>query len=134
MIARRSIALAALLAAAATAAPALAHAHLESASIAEGAKIAMAPDKLTLKFEEPVSLAGAKLAKLHSGDVKLDFKPSKTPAATFAVPLPSLGAGSYTFTWRAMSDDGHVMSQTIHFTVTGMPGMDGSGHMTGHQS
>ena len=33
------------------------------------------------------------------------------------MPLPPLALGRYKISWRAVSDDGHLMSGEIHFTV-----------------
>jgi methionine-rich copper-binding protein CopC len=33
------------------------------------------------------------------------------------VPLPKLAAGDYVLTWRALSDDSHVTSGTVKFSV-----------------
>ena len=38
-------------------------------------------------------------------------------AQQVSVPLPQLTPGTYTVSWRAVSDDGHVMPGTLHFTL-----------------
>jgi methionine-rich copper-binding protein CopC len=127
MTPHRTIA-AALALAAAWAAPSLAHAEVEQATIEDGAELAAAPESFSVTFSEPIALAALTLATEEGADVPVDFAPSKEPAATFAVPLPALEPGGYALTWRALADDGHVMTETIHFTVAGAADAGHGGH------
>lgn len=121
-----SIALAAI-----SAAPALAHAEIESATLADGAVVSAAPAEFSVTFGEPVAVAGVGLKTSDGSDVALDFTPAADPVATFIVPLPALEPGGYALTVRALGDDGHVMTETLSFTVdphAGMPGMSHDAH------
>jgi methionine-rich copper-binding protein CopC len=110
-------------------APAFAHAHLEASTIADGAQVAAAPAEMALTFDEPVALAGVTLTAEGGAEIPIDFTPSREEAATHAMEMPSLEPGGYAFTWRALGDDGHVMTETIAFTVTGAEGADGGAPM-----
>lgn len=111
----------AALAAMALAAPGAAAAHtmVKSVSIAEGAKLKAAPPSVTVTMGHPVGVGGASLATAAGKDVPLQFKPTRAMTATFTVPLPKLAPDSYRLSWRTVSDDGHVMTGGVSFTVTG---------------
>jgi methionine-rich copper-binding protein CopC len=129
MNARRMLALTVSLAAAAAwGAPALAHAHLEGSTIADGAEIGMAPEEMSMTFSEPVAIAGVTLTKADGSEVPMNYMPSHEPSAMQSMHLPTLEPGAYSLNCRVLGDDGHVTTQTIGFTVTGMA--DG-GHMEG---
>jgi methionine-rich copper-binding protein CopC len=47
------------------------------------------------------------------------LKPLPTTAAQqISVPLPPLTPGTYSVMWRVVSDDGHMMAGTLHFTIS----------------
>lgn len=113
-------ALLALLALAALPAPALAHAHLKSATPASGATLTTAPRQLVLTFSEAPALAMSALRL---------FGPDSTPvalgvlthdagvhaiAASIAGPLV---AGRYTVQWQTAGDDGHVQRGSYQFVI-----------------
>ena len=94
-----------------------AHAHLVSSQPAEGALVAVPPAAVTLVFSESakvtalsIQTAGEKAAKKLSVAVAED-------SASHTIALPALAAGDYTLTWHALSDDGHVTSGTVKFSV-----------------
>jgi methionine-rich copper-binding protein CopC len=123
MTSHRAFAVAAAAVAAALAAawgaPALAHAELEQTTIADDGEIAAAPESFSMTFSEPVALAGVTLALEGGAEIPVDFTASREPAASFSLALPALEPGRYDLTWRALGADGHVMTDTIDFTVTG---------------
>lgn len=92
-----------------------AHAQLVAISPADGSTLASMPGKAKLEFDEPISAADAVLVtpaqevgKLASGvdGTKVVFK------------LPGGGPrGEYTLTYRVVSEDGHVVTDDVHFTV-----------------
>ncbi len=97
--------------------PALAHARLEDATIADGAEIAELPAECVFHFSTPVALARVTLENASGENIPLDFTPARQEAASHAVSLPAIAPGSYTLILRAMSDDGHVMANSISFTL-----------------
>jgi methionine-rich copper-binding protein CopC len=106
-----------------------AHTELTLSVPADGATVAVAPEKLELRFSEPVRLTALAIRK---GDApKQDLAP--LPAgdnAQFAVALPAaLDVGHYAVTWRALSEDTHVVSGEFTFTVGAGAGVEAdAGH------
>jgi len=94
-----------------------AHARLVSSQPSAGSTVTVPPAELTLVFSE--------LAKVTSLTIQGDGdkSPRKVAVSTsedslsHAVALPTLGAGDYIVTWHALSDDGHVTSGTVKFSV-----------------
>ena len=115
---RNFLAVAAALALGATPA-AFAHSMVAKTSIAENASLAEAPATFTAPFEHDARVSSVKLVDAKGAAVPLDFEPAVKMATTFSVPLPRLAAGKYTLSWKSLSKDGHAMSSTIHFTITG---------------
>jgi methionine-rich copper-binding protein CopC len=69
-----------------------------------------------LNFSEAARLTTLSIQK--GSEPKQDLKPLPTAAAQqVSVPLPQLTPGTYTVSWRAVSDDGHVMPGAMHFTL-----------------
>ncbi len=100
--------------------PASAHAHLEKSSPADGSVITTSPSSIVLSFSEAARLTALSLQR--ADEPKQNLKPLPTSAAQqISVPLPPLKPGVYSLTWRVLSDDGHVMSGTLHFTLTAGP-------------
>ena len=102
------------------ASPALAHAHLQSATPAEGSTVATAPTEIDLTFSEAVELKFTGVDMTGPGKAVV-----KTGAATLAagnrtlkVPLEgTLAAGVYTVAWHALSSDGHKTKGSYSFTL-----------------
>lgn len=69
-----------------------------------------------LQFNEATQLTVLTLQKDKSQPQKLEPLPS-TAAKSITVPLPTIDAGTYVASWRAIGDDGHVVSGTFSFTV-----------------
>ena len=112
-----------------------AHAHLEGSTPAEGSTLNAAPASVELKFSEAVTLTALTIGKPDEKGQSLE--PSgKKPVQKVTAAVPSLSPGKYVINYRAVSDDNHVMSGAVHFTVgstnggtvdhSKMPGMDHS--------
>ena len=94
----------------------LAHAKLLSTSPAAGAKLAAAPQVLTLDFNESVQLAVLKVSSAGK-DVAVPYD-SGSSASHVAVPLPALAPGTYQVRWSALTvDDGHVVKGVFSFVI-----------------
>jgi methionine-rich copper-binding protein CopC len=93
-----------------------AHAHLQNSSPAENSVITTSPTNLVLNFSEVARLTALSLQK--GNEAKQSMKPLPAAAARqISVPLPLLTPGVYAVIWRVVSDDGHVMSGALHFTL-----------------
>ena len=99
--------------------PALAHAHISSMSISEGAKIEQSPPAFDMKFSEKVGLVKITLMRSPAEDVPLNYAPPKDMAESFKVPLPLLTPGAYMLSWKTIGDDGHAMNGGVRFTIAG---------------
>jgi copper transport protein len=107
-----------LLAGVGTAAPAAAHAELVSTDPAEGARLEQAPDRITLRFSEPVSL-GAGYARVLNPDGTVHAADAAVDDGTLTlVPRDELPVDQgYLVTFRVISADSHPISGTFSFVV-----------------
>lgn len=100
-----------------------AHAHLQKSSPADGSVIKTSPSNLVLNFSAVARLTA--LSIQQGDEPEQNLKPVPSAAARqISVPLPPLTPGRYAVTWRVVSDDGHVMSGTLHFTLADGPATD----------
>jgi methionine-rich copper-binding protein CopC len=93
-----------------------AHAHLQKSSPADNSVITAPPANLVLNFSEAARLTALSIQKGSEPEQKLKSLPT-TAAVQISVPLPQLTPGTYSVSWRVLSDDGHVMSGALHFTL-----------------
>jgi copper transport protein len=101
-----------------TALPASAHAELVSTDPAEGAQLEQAPDRITLRFSEAVSL-GAGYARLVHSDGTVQLTTASVDGGTLTlVPSGELPDDQgYLVTYRVISADSHPISGTYSFVV-----------------
>lgn len=95
---------------------AFAHTELVSSTPADNTVLESVPKAFTLKFTEAAKLTVLSV-QLRGGD-KQELGP--LPAAmqeSFIIPAPELTSGSYTLSWRALTDDGHVAHGELTFEV-----------------
>lgn len=126
--ARRRVALLAGLAAAwllLSCAPALAHATLVEASPTRGGEVSEPPDRVKLRFTEPVDaefepvvVRAADGARVDARDARVDPKDARVVLAG----LEELPEGSYTVEWRVTSIDGHIVEGLYEFAVAAAGG------------
>jgi copper transport protein len=102
---------------------AAAHAVLLQATPADGERLASAPARVELRFNEPVRLHALRLA--GTGGIAAALVPEAGAADRIAARLPALGPGSYAVSWRLSSIDGHPVSGSIAFSV-GPGSVDGA--------
>jgi methionine-rich copper-binding protein CopC len=93
-----------------------AHAHLESAMPADGATVPTSPESIMLMFSEAAKLTALTIQKDGEEAQKLGPLPAKA-AVHLMVAAPKLAPGHYTVDYRVVSDDTHVMSGKVKFTV-----------------
>jgi copper transport protein len=106
-----------LLALLASPAAAWAHAALQSANPAADSVNAAAPERIELRFNEPVQLLGLRLIDAAGQD----HSPATAPEVRDGQvlwPLPDrLPDGRYLVSWRVSSLDGHIIGGTFTFAV-----------------
>ncbi len=93
-----------------------AHTHLLRSVPAENASLDKTPPVATLVFAEPVTLTSIRIESSSGGKTVVKL-PSAPASAEGSVPLPALTAGHYKMSWRAVSEDGHIMAGEIHFSI-----------------
>ncbi len=96
----------------------LAHTHLVRSTPAENASLEKSPPVATLVFAEPVTLTSIRIES-SSGGKTVVKPPSASARAEVSVPLPTMAMGRYKMSWRAVSEDGHIMAGEIHFSIAG---------------
>jgi copper transport protein len=96
----------------------MAHAHSELMRTApsEGAVLASPPQAITLTFNEPI--APLVLSLLGPGGKLMPLGQPEVHDSTLSVPLPPQSQrGSYLFSWRIASADGHPVGGTLSFAI-----------------
>lgn len=102
----------------AVARPVIAHSPLERSRPADAAVLTRTPDKLELVFRHPVHLASVVLSPAGGGDpIAVATGHMDKAIERYELPLPRLAPETYTVDWRALADDGHVMSGSFSFTL-----------------
>ncbi|MBM7807724.1 copper transport protein [Geodermatophilus bullaregiensis] len=102
----------------ATAGPAAAHAELVSTDPGEGARLDAAPDAVTLRFTEGVSLGAGYARVLGEDGERADTGAPSVDGDTVTVPLrDDLPDASYVVTYRIVSADSHPISGAYAFVV-----------------
>lgn len=103
------------------AAPASAHATLDSTDPAQNSVVATAPPAVTLTFSESVSLSGDSVRVLDPAGKAVDTgNPAHADGKgnTARVGLNSgLANGTYTVAWRAVSEDSHPVGGAFTFSI-----------------
>lgn len=110
--------IAATFAAALSAAPAFAHAHLTGSTPADGSTVPASPATIELHFNQAAQLTSATVAGADDKAArKLEFTPTGS-SDTFTITAPKLADGRNEIAWKALSKDGHVSAGSIKITVT----------------
>lgn len=102
-----------------------AHARLVASQPADGAMIAASPAAVTLVFSESAKVTALSIQAAGDKSPKKLSVAIGEDSSSHTIMLPALSSGNYTLTWHALSDDGHVTSGTVKFSVrpaaTGTP-------------
>ena len=102
------------------AAPAFAHASLETTDPSAGAIVPTSPAAIELRFSEAVSVGlGGVRVIAASGDAVSTGRPATVPGqpAVVRTTLPTLAKGTYVVTWRVLSADSHPVRGAFTFSV-----------------
>ena len=105
-----------------SATPAWAHAELRSTEPVDGQALAASPERVVLRFTEPVESAFA-VVRVYDGSARRVDAGSPRHVGgdrrVLAVRLPDLTVGSYVVTWRVSSADAHTARGALTFRVGG---------------
>ena len=97
---------------------ATAHSPLIAVTPEDGARLPVPPAAIDMRFRDPSSLIRFALVGEGDGaDIVLGDDHLMAKSADHTVTLPALAAGRYTASWRAMSQDGHVIKGRFSFNV-----------------
>jgi methionine-rich copper-binding protein CopC len=96
-----------------------AHTHLQKAMPADNSILASPPSQLMLHFSEATRLTAVSIQKEGTDESTNVSTLPKEAAQALTVPMSPMSPGKYLVKWRAIGADNHVMSGTLHFTVTG---------------
>ena len=100
--------------------PALAHATLVGASPPRGGEVSNPPERVELRFTEPVDAEFDPVVVRDGGGVRVDKRDARVDsedARVVLAGLEKLSEGSYTVEWRVTSIDGHVVEGRYDFVV-----------------
>lgn len=96
---------------------ALAHTALSKSMPEKGSTVA-SPAALTLEFGAEVKLARVQIVPSTGDALTLKLDRGAAPSKRMVVPVPqALASGQHTVKWRAIADDGHVMTGDFTFSV-----------------
>ncbi len=98
-------------------ATALAHSMIKAINISSGDSFAAAPEAFEITFSHKAALADIELETASGEAIETGFESADDMSASFSVSLPTLESGDYLLTWKAVARDGHIMSDTIDFSV-----------------
>jgi len=104
-----------------SAAPASAHAALESTTPQQGSQVGTAPSSVSLTFSEGVGINPQSVEVLDPGGHRVDkgdpHNPSGQPATVIVDLKAGLPKASYAVVWHVVSADSHPVSGTFSFGV-----------------
>lgn len=120
MSVNRIVAAAAIVLASSAAAPAFAHAKLQSSDPRAGSTLAGAPRQVRLKFNETLEPAFSKITVVAAGNKEVAVSGAgvdRQDPTVMTATLPALSAGEYRIRWSAMTRDSHKTKGEVPFTV-----------------
>ncbi len=95
---------------------AIAHTTVIGTSPKSGSTLEQSPPSIEVSFREAVRLTSVVAVEAGKAERKLEFTPTDS-AAKFTVDEPKLGPGRTEIRWKALSEDGHVISGTLIFVI-----------------
>ncbi|MBC9175966.1 copper resistance CopC family protein [Pseudoroseomonas ludipueritiae] len=95
-----------------------AHAMLHSSDPADGATLNASPRTLNLAFTEDCRVTALRLLDESGREQQVRREGGRAASSQVTATLAGpLRPGGYRLEWRAMGDDGHVMSGAVRFAV-----------------
>ncbi|HMG29296.1 MAG TPA: copper resistance CopC family protein [Jiangellaceae bacterium] len=101
------------------AAPAAAHTELIGSTPADKATVATPPAEVVLEFNQPVQTNFGQVAVLDANGAHHEQGDLEFVGNTVVQAVGALDAGAYEISYRVGSTDGHPITGTLSFTVTG---------------
>lgn len=100
---------------------AVAHASLRASTPPDGATLDQPPERIELRFSEPVAALAIRLETAAGGSVPVAVAPAGDGARLIVTPTEALARGSYLLRWRVASVDGHPVAGRIAFAIGAIP-------------
>ena len=97
--------------------PALPHSRVDTTMPADGAVLEQAPAQVVLTFANGLRLTKVLLSHNDGPEIELDPGSQTGFATRFELAIEDRGSGRYRIEWRGLSDDGHVMKNSLEFRV-----------------
>ncbi|WP_431836042.1 copper resistance CopC family protein [Cellulomonas sp. Y8] len=108
-------------------APASAHSGMTGSDPADGATVDVAPEAVTLTFNEPPQALGTEVAVVGADGTTVSEGATTVADTTVTQPLGTTRpAGAYVIQWRVTSADGHPLSGELTFTAAAGAGAEES--------
>lgn len=106
------------LAIAAFSGPAYAHNELTGVNPTDGSTVSTPPAEIVLTFAQILNPDAVQVAVVGSGSPPAQVSDVRVDGGTVTVPITDpVAAGTYTVSYRVVSQDGHPVSGTTSFTV-----------------
>jgi copper transport protein len=99
--------------------PAVAHTGLDGSTPKDGVSVTAPVDELTLRFTQPITLAGPGVEVLDAGGGAVASDVAVDGARVTVTPARPLSGGRYGVRWRVRSGDAHPVDGSYTFTVRG---------------
>lgn len=97
-----------------------AHSPLQSVTPSDGAVLTAPPQAIEMRFRGGARLIRFQLVNAGDGTkIGLGESHLMVESDEHRIILPPLPAGDFTASWRALSEDGHVIKGGFSFSVTG---------------
>jgi copper resistance protein C len=93
-----------------------AHTTVEQAVPADGAVLEQSPPTIELKFKHAVRMTSVIVLDAAKAERKLAFEPT-TRTQVVAIVSPNLDPGRNELRWKALSEDGHVISGSLSYVI-----------------
>ena len=96
-----------------------AHTELISSNPSEGATLTRAPQEVVLTFSEPPILEGSAVVIKSESNASAPVLPLTLIGSEIHGQWPAAASsGAITITWRAVADDGHISTGSIHANIS----------------
>jgi copper resistance protein C len=92
-----------------------AHAFVDHAEPAVGARVQVMPNEVRIWFTEPVELAVSSIKVFDTTGKQIDVHADPKKRALLRVSLPALAPGTYKVIWQVVSMDSHATNGDFTF-------------------
>lgn len=98
-------------------APVSAHAGVVASDPVDGARLPASPARVSVRFDEPVTLAPGGLRVVRADGSLADIGPETVAGADVSQAIEPLVDGWYVMAWSIVSEDGHPVHGSVTFAI-----------------